>query len=46
VANRDAVPHLPDYHAESDTFDRLNQREEQSNADCDGAHRAGCEQVK
>ena len=32
VANQDATPYLPDYHAESDTFDRVNQREAQANA--------------
>jgi carboxypeptidase Q len=32
VANQDAIPYLPDYHAESDTFDRVNQREAQANA--------------
>ena len=28
VGNQDPIPYLPDYHAESDTFDRVNQREE------------------
>ena len=32
VANQDAIPYLPDYHAESDTFDRVNPREAQINA--------------
>jgi len=32
VANQDAVPYLPDYHAESDTFDKVNPREAQANA--------------
>ena len=27
VANQDAVPYLPDYHAESDTFDKVDARE-------------------
>lgn len=27
VANQDPVPYLPDYHAESDTFDKLDARE-------------------
>ena len=30
VGNQDPVPYLPDYHAESDTFDRVNQREEKT----------------
>lgn len=30
VGNQDPVPYLPDYHAESDTFDRVNQREEKN----------------
>jgi carboxypeptidase Q len=32
VANQDAVPYLPDYHAESDTFDKVNAREARANA--------------
>jgi Zn-dependent M28 family amino/carboxypeptidase len=32
VANQDAIPYLPDYHAESDTFDRVDAREAQANA--------------
>lgn len=32
VANQDAAPYLPDYHAESDTFDRVNAREAKANA--------------
>lgn len=28
VGNQDPVPYLPDYHSESDTFDRVNQKEE------------------
>jgi Iap family predicted aminopeptidase len=32
VANQDAIPYLPDYHAESDTFDKVNAREAQANA--------------
>jgi carboxypeptidase Q len=28
VGIQDPLPYLPDYHAESDTFDRVNQREE------------------
>ena len=32
AANQDAGPYLPDYHAESDTFDHVNQREVQTNA--------------
>jgi carboxypeptidase Q len=28
VAIQDPIPYLPDYHAESDTFDRINAREE------------------
>jgi hypothetical protein len=28
VANQDPIPYLPDYHAESDTVDRVNEREE------------------
>ncbi len=28
VAIQDPIPYLPDYHAESDTFDRVNQKEE------------------
>ena len=27
VANQDAAPYLPDYHAESDTFDMVDQKE-------------------
>lgn len=32
VANQDAAPYLPDYHAESDTFDKVDAREAQANA--------------
>jgi hypothetical protein len=32
VANQDAIPYLPDYHAESDTFDKVNAREARANA--------------
>jgi carboxypeptidase Q len=32
VANQDAIPYLPDYHAESDTLDKVNAREAQANA--------------
>ena len=32
VANQDAAPYLPDYHAESDTFDKADLREEKANA--------------
>jgi carboxypeptidase Q len=28
VGIQDPIPYLPDYHAESDTFDHVNQREE------------------
>jgi hypothetical protein len=31
VAFQDANTYLPDYHAESDTFDRVNTREEKTN---------------
>jgi len=31
VANQDAAPYLPDYHAESDTFERVNVKEAQRN---------------
>jgi len=30
VGIQDPIPYLPDYHAESDTFDRINQREEKA----------------
>lgn len=30
VGIQDPIPYLPDYHAESDTFDRVNQREERA----------------
>jgi hypothetical protein len=30
VGNQDPIPYLPDYHAESDTVDRVNQREEKT----------------
>jgi len=30
VGIQDPIPYLPDYHAESDTFDRVNQREERN----------------
>jgi Zn-dependent M28 family amino/carboxypeptidase len=32
VANQDAAPYLPDYHAASDTLDRVNAREAKANA--------------
>jgi len=32
VANQDAIPYLPNYHAESDTFDKVNEREARANA--------------
>ncbi|HEY3020748.1 MAG TPA: M28 family peptidase, partial [Solirubrobacteraceae bacterium] len=32
VANQDAAPYLPDYHASSDTFDKVDAREAQANA--------------
>lgn len=32
VANQDSVPYIPDYHAESDTFDKVDQREAKANA--------------
>jgi len=32
VANQDPVPYLPDYHAESDTLDKVNTREARVNA--------------
>lgn len=32
VANQDALPYLPDYHAESDVFDIVNAQEAQRNA--------------
>ncbi len=31
VANQDATPYLPNYHAESDTFDKINGRELKAN---------------
>jgi hypothetical protein len=31
VANQDAAPYLPNYHAESDTFDKINARELKAN---------------
>ena len=31
VANQDAAPYLPNYHAESDTFDKINPRELKAN---------------
>jgi Zn-dependent M28 family amino/carboxypeptidase len=31
IANQDAVPYLPDYHAESDTYDKTNAREAAAN---------------
>jgi hypothetical protein len=30
VGIQDPIPYLPDYHGESDTFDRVNQREEKA----------------
>ena len=30
VGIQDPIPYLPDYHAESDTFDRVNQKEEKA----------------
>jgi carboxypeptidase Q len=32
VANQDALPYLPDYHASSDTFDKVDAREAHANA--------------
>jgi carboxypeptidase Q len=32
VADQDAVPYLPDYHAESDVFERVNMKEARRNA--------------
>jgi carboxypeptidase Q len=32
VADQDAVPYLPDYHAESDVFERVNMKEAKRNA--------------
>ncbi|HEV8144801.1 MAG TPA: M20/M25/M40 family metallo-hydrolase [Bryobacteraceae bacterium] len=32
VGVQDPIPYLPDYHAESDTFDRVNQREQKATA--------------
>jgi carboxypeptidase Q len=32
VGIQDPIPYLPDYHSESDTFDRVNQREEKNTA--------------
>jgi carboxypeptidase Q len=32
VANQDAAPYLPNYHAESDTFDKVDARELRANA--------------
>lgn len=32
VANQDAAPYLPEYHAESDTLDKVNSRELKANA--------------
>jgi len=32
VANQDAAPYLPDYHASSDTYDKVDGREAQANA--------------
>ena len=37
VANQDGPPYLPDYHAESDTFDKVDQRELKANAAIAGA---------
>jgi hypothetical protein len=31
VANQDPVPYLPDYHAESDTFDKVDQKQAKEN---------------
>ncbi len=41
VANQDAVPYLPDYHAESDTFDKADLAELKKNAAIAGALVAG-----
>src|SRR6185295_13397520 len=32
VASQDWIPYLPDYHAESDTFDKVDGREARANA--------------
>src|SRR5206468_13060633 len=32
IANQDPAPYLPDYHAESDVFERVNAREAKANA--------------
>jgi len=37
VANQDGPPYLPDYHAESDTFDKVDTRELKANAAIAGA---------
>ena len=37
VANQDGAPYLPDYHAETDTFDKVDQRELKANAAIAGA---------
>ena len=37
VANQDGAPYLPDYHAESDTFDKADLRELKANAAIAGA---------
>jgi Zn-dependent M28 family amino/carboxypeptidase len=37
VGIQDPIPYLPDYHAESDTFDRVNQREEKATEAAAGA---------
>jgi Zn-dependent M28 family amino/carboxypeptidase len=37
VANQDGAPYLPDYHAESDTFDKVDTRELKANAAIAGA---------
>jgi len=41
VATQDATPYLPDYHAETDVFDRVNQREARSNEAIAAATRVG-----
>ena len=37
VANQDGAPYLPDYHAETDTFDKVDPRELKANAAIAGA---------
>jgi len=42
VGIQDPIPYLPDYHAESDTFDRVNQREEKATLAASSALLWGC----